>query len=151
MKTHKLLHFISVLGIVAMFVYIALQYASLPQKIPIHFNFSGIPDNFASKKYIWGLPVLSVFLYFLLRYCAQNLNFPLLNVPTSVKKSPPIEKNMIYALLLVLVLLFGDISYESIKISKGEISKLSHLSDFLLLSIFLILFGFSWYANKVKK
>lgn len=149
-KTHTLLHFSSVLGILAIFTYVGLQYTSLPQEIPIHFDFSGVPDDFGSKKLIWALPILSVLLYFLLRFSAKNKNFPLLNASASVKKNPLIAKTMIYTLLLVSVLIFSNMTYESIAISRGEISQLSHISDFLIMSIFVIVFGFSWYANKVK-
>jgi uncharacterized membrane protein len=41
------------------------NYRSLPPEIPIHFNFRGIPDNWAPKAGIWILPLLATGIYWL--------------------------------------------------------------------------------------
>ncbi len=37
----------------------AAAYPSLPDQIPIHFDFSGVPDNYAGKWFIFAIPLLS--------------------------------------------------------------------------------------------
>jgi len=41
----------------------AFYYSELPPKIPIHFNWKGLPDWYAGKGWVWLLPGLSVILY----------------------------------------------------------------------------------------
>jgi len=40
-----------------------LYYAELPDEIPNHFNFKGLPDAWGHKSSIWALPVIAVVLY----------------------------------------------------------------------------------------
>ncbi|MGE6204458.1 DUF1648 domain-containing protein [Guptibacillus hwajinpoensis] len=44
-------------------VYISLEWGSIPNRIPIHFNASGIPDNWGPKGTIILLPMIGAFLW----------------------------------------------------------------------------------------
>lgn len=49
------------------FIYLATIYNSLPQEVPIHFNFKGEADDWADKTMLFLLPAgLCVFIYFLM-------------------------------------------------------------------------------------
>lgn len=48
-------------------IYLSISsYPSLPDRIPTHFNFQGVPDGWGNRNEIFVLPVLSACLYILL-------------------------------------------------------------------------------------
>lgn len=47
-------------------VLVSLYYSSLPEQIPNHFTFLGLPNDIHDKKSIWALPVVGSLLYFIL-------------------------------------------------------------------------------------
>ena len=49
------------------FIYLAMIWKTLPQEVPIHFNFEGQPDNYADRSFLWFMPgMLSFFIYLLM-------------------------------------------------------------------------------------
>lgn len=55
------------------------HYKTLPQTIPIHFDFDGKADNFGSKKYSFLMPVVLTGLYFLFAFIVrspESSNYP---------------------------------------------------------------------------
>jgi uncharacterized membrane protein len=55
------------------------NYKTLPQTIPVHFDFDGKADNFGSKKYSFLMPVLLTVFYFLFAFVVrspESTNFP---------------------------------------------------------------------------
>ncbi|MDR6405791.1 MULTISPECIES: DUF1648 domain-containing protein [Chryseobacterium] len=55
------------------------NYKTLPQTIPVHFDFDGKADNFGSKKYSFLMPVLLAVFYFLFAFVVrspESTNFP---------------------------------------------------------------------------
>jgi uncharacterized membrane protein len=70
------------LALLAIWIFSIYQYFSLPDEIPIHFSFSGEPDNFGSKGFILSLPVIASILF--LGLTALN-NYPhLFNYPSEI-------------------------------------------------------------------
>lgn len=55
------------------------HYRTLPNTIPIHFDFDGKADNFGSKKYAFLMPAVLSVLYFLFAFIVrspESANFP---------------------------------------------------------------------------
>ena len=44
--------------------YVVSNYGALPNRIPIHYDFNGKPNNWGSKAMLWIMPILSIVLYF---------------------------------------------------------------------------------------
>lgn len=60
------------------------HYKTLPQTIPIHFDFDGKADNFGSKKYFFLMPVLGTAFFILFAYVVrdpESANFPVKITP----------------------------------------------------------------------
>lgn len=49
----RLAHLLNALAIIILFIYAAITFGDLPEKIPIHFNTHGDPDGWAAKS--WGV------------------------------------------------------------------------------------------------
>lgn len=56
------------------------NYKTLPETIPIHFDFDGKADNFGSKKYYYLMPAVLTVIYFLFVFLVRSpelANYPL--------------------------------------------------------------------------
>ena len=57
------LEVISVVGIIHTWRLALQSWAGLPDRIPIHFGFSGKPDGWGKKGFIWLFPAMAVLVY----------------------------------------------------------------------------------------
>jgi uncharacterized membrane protein len=58
----------SVVTIVAAWLMAFRAYPRLPNRFPIHFGFSGRPDSWGRKGWVWCMPAMSVAMYLFDRY-----------------------------------------------------------------------------------
>lgn len=70
------------------------HYQSLPQIIPIHFDFDGKADHFGNKKYSFLMPAILTGLYFLFAYVVRS--------PTSSNYPVAITEENKYAQFLMM-------------------------------------------------
>ena len=59
----KLANIIGITSIIAMILYIALNWSALPADVPIHFNAAGEVDSWGSRWLIFFLPTIAIALY----------------------------------------------------------------------------------------
>jgi uncharacterized membrane protein len=64
----KRINEIAIAGLVALFVVAIYGWFVSPDTIPVHFGFDGRPNAFGSKRILWMLPGLALFLYGFLTY-----------------------------------------------------------------------------------
>ena len=55
-----------------LWVLTTITYFNLPDNIPIHYNASGVPDNFGKKSTIIMLPIIGTILFLLLTYLNKH-------------------------------------------------------------------------------
>lgn len=70
-KMQIIAHWMALVCIGIMWIYAAIQYSALPDRIPIHFTADGTPNNYGSKAFIWFLPALGTGIYTALFYLAR--------------------------------------------------------------------------------
>lgn len=78
-KLEKVLFTMSILGLIAMFIYVMLIWSELPETIPRHFNFKGEPDGFGGKGFILVLPFTALGIFILTTLLSQipdAFNYP---------------------------------------------------------------------------
>jgi uncharacterized membrane protein len=99
------------------------HYKSLPQIIPVHFDFDG---KFGSKKYSFLMPVLATVLYFLLGYIVREPEFS--NYPVEITEANQdaqflIMKIFLRGLLVLILLIFLNIQDYMFRYSFDENAK----------------------------
>ncbi|WP_336717046.1 DUF1648 domain-containing protein [Chryseobacterium mucoviscidosis] len=85
------------------------HYKSLPQIIPIHFDFDGKADNFGSKKYVFLMPVVLTGLYFLFAFIVrdpESANYPVKITEENQDAQFMIMEIFIRWLFMIITLLF---------------------------------------------
>ncbi len=63
---NKKIEFISYILLTLLWILTLITYYDLPDTIPIHYNASGVPDNFGSKSTIFMLTLIGTILFWLL-------------------------------------------------------------------------------------
>ncbi len=100
----------------------ALQYSSLPEQIPVHFDGAGRPDAWRGKAQIWTLPLTGVLSYALVTaltgYAARK----------EARKSPPewaqqraeLTRTLMAGVKAHTLCLFAFILHQSVEVALGR-------------------------------
>lgn len=126
-----------------------LNYNSLPDIIPVHFNGAGAPDSFDTKQNILALPVILTLMF--LGMSVLNLFPHIFNYPAKVTKENALKQyinatRLIRYLKLSIVILFGFIVYATIQTAKGQADGLGY---WFLPTTLLLTFGpLAWFIVK---
>ena len=109
--------------LLALWVWTGTSYSNLPDTIPTHFNAAGEADGFGRKASIFGLPVIATLLYIgltLLNRVPHSFNFPTPVTQDNALRQYTNATRMIRYLKLILVVVFGGISFQTIQQANGE-------------------------------
>lgn len=142
---------ISFVVLILIWIFTIVNFKNLPETIPIHYNIAGTPDGFGPKSTIWFETTLTTALFLFLMYVSKKPNFPLLNIPQNIKKKPILTEFIVSILLLIIMLIFADINYESIQNALGKTNGLSSIIHYLLGLVFIFVFGLLIYSYIISK
>lgn len=110
--------FVGWLLIVALCIFTGLSYNSLPDTIPIHYNFSGEADGFGSKATIFILPLIATGLYIGMTIFNK---FPhVFNYTTRITTENALSQyrnatRLIRYLKLIIVIIVGILAFRTIQ------------------------------------
>ncbi|MBT8229330.1 MAG: DUF1648 domain-containing protein, partial [Bacteroidia bacterium] len=128
----------SILFLVILFIYPAINYSDLPDTIPSHYNFWGVPDDYSSKNTIWILPVIGLLLYVTLTLISNKLIKPKIGDPQYEYQKAQL---FLQRLLFFIMISFFYIVYTTIQIAMGSMEGLPRYfsSIFILLILFMVI------------
>lgn len=110
-STTRVLRIASLLGIGALTCYVLVRYPSLPEIVPIHFNFGGEPDDFGSRtSLLWLAGIMSAIGVLLawLSTTPDKLNYPAeITEANAQRVYREGERMMVWALAGVAVVYLG--------------------------------------------
>ncbi len=99
------------------------NYSNLPDTIPIHYNGAGQADGFGGKETILTLPLIATILFFgmtLLNKFPHLFNYPTNLTQDNAFRQYTIATRLIRYLKLIIVFIFGLITFKTIQHSNGE-------------------------------
>lgn len=108
--------------IVATWSVVLMNYAQLPDIIPTHYNGAGVADGFGDKQSIFALPLLATVLFTglgILNTFPHAFNYPIEITPENALRQYTVATRMIRWLKVVMALIFGAISYQTIQYAMG--------------------------------
>lgn len=140
--TDKLIEAVSVIILLIIFFLPQYYYNDLPAKIPIHFNISGQPDNYAGKVLIWLLPFLSLFFYLgftILKRMPHILNYPGHRTLNKNKEQYKIAVRILRYLLLVVLASFLYLVYGTINVALKQWEGIGSMPVIIIVLLILLI------------
>lgn len=146
---------LSILCLCFMWGYLAMEYGSLDNTIPSHFNAKGEIDGYGSKNFIWFLPLLATGMYILLfvlnRY--PHLHNYMINITEeNALKNYRFSTRVLRIVNFLCVLMFTYIVYQMINSAQTGSSQIGMgflitvVTASIVLPVFLIV-----YQSKMNK
>ncbi|WP_026809549.1 DUF1648 domain-containing protein [Arenibacter latericius] len=147
--TDKAIELVGWLALIGIWVLTLVNYSSLPETIPIHFNGAGKADGFGNKENILSLPIVSTILF--IGMTVLNKYPHVFNYPSTITKENALPHysnatRMIRFLKLIIVIVFGLIVFKIIENVKGNADGLG--TWFLPLILGLIFIPTAYYLIK---
>jgi uncharacterized membrane protein len=140
--------------IIAVWVLIIINYSSLPNTIPTHYNGTGQVDGFGGKSNILALPIISTILYIgltILNRYPHIFNYPIKITQENAFRQYTTVTRLIRTLKLSIVLIFGFLVFKTIQNTKGETDGLGiWILPFTLALIFIPIIYFTIKSFKEK-
>ena len=137
-KTQKVIDGLCFLAIAFMFVYAWSQFDDLPKVIPTSFDLNGRATTFNDKTSLFVLPGGALFAYlclFYARFDPRIINVPIKITEANAKPVFAIALNMISAVQLIIVALFGSILYQSVAAARDTGNRLMIFPVFVFLGL----------------
>lgn len=110
--TDKLLEIFGWLILIFLWTMTLLKYSNLLETIPMHYNFTGQPDNFGNKTTIFILPILSTLLFVgmtILNKYPHVFNYPKKITNQNAERQYTIATRLIRYLKIIIVFSFSII------------------------------------------
>ncbi len=137
--------FITIILLLAMGAYLRFSWSDIPDQVPGHYNIAGQVDRWGNKSELLAIPIICGVLYVLLTLVTYYP--PLWNLPLNIGKEDKAKtisliKNMMCIMKAEMVLCFGYISFQGIR--------LQPLSPyFTLLSLLVLAITFGIYLFRI--
>jgi len=120
------------------FVYAFYNYSSLPEEIPMHFNYSGEVTRYGNKDSIWALLIIgaaTVALMYYLNKSPHIFNYAKKITLENAKEYYTGATKIMRYLNLGIALLFSLISYEIITVALDGTKRFSVISNYIIIAI----------------
>lgn len=138
--------------IILLVAYPIYHYANLPEEIPIHFNASGNPDGFSSKRDIWIMPFLGLAVYVglvILNRYPHVFNYPTEITAENAERQYKLATTLLRMVNFSIALIFFYITYHSVQ---SAISGQGGLGIMFMPIVLLGTIGpLIWYLIKASK
>ncbi len=115
----------------------AIFYHSLPESIPVHFGFDGVPDRFGPRHTIWLLPGIGILLYAGLMWLVNYphlFNYPVRLTTGNIYRQYRYAQRVLRIIATLVVIMFAYLKYMGIQVAFGQLDALPTFPLFLLLA-----------------
>ena len=134
-----ILEYGTLLGLIFIWTLVAINYSSLPQIIPTHYNLQGQIDDYGSKMTLWILPTivtLILILFKVLSYYPHKFNYAIKISNDNAERQYKLSLRTLRIIGFNITLLFSFISYKISKpVSDGSLSLEWWFIPLLLISL----------------
>ncbi|MGC4129214.1 MAG: DUF1648 domain-containing protein [Bergeyella sp.] len=148
MNIVKILNTIGFLLLVYIWIFAVISFFSLPEMIPVHFDFDGKADSHGNRLWILTIPLVATVVFYLMKYTAKQKNLYSRKIPTEMKRNRGLTNLFVKMILVYVMMLFADIATEAVLIAQGKYEALSGFSHVLIGLMMVSIVGFFIYARR---
>jgi uncharacterized membrane protein len=153
-KIEIILEVISILALLTFLIFTYFTWSSVPERIPDHFNWSGMPNSWGSKGTVPIMVYLTVFIFILFSIISRfprAINFPIPIKEENSKSHLQLRFSLILWTKTELVLITSYLGIQGIRVALGYAEG---LGTYVVPIILAVLFGtgaiFIYRAYKLK-
>lgn len=150
----RILGIISFVILVMLWIYLFMNWSSVPDKIPTHFGFSGTVDAWGSKSSIIFLPIIMTVLYLMMTILAAFPQYYNYSVPITPENATAQYKNARTLMLWLTLQLVATFSYITLMMIQVGLGKAKGFGLWFLPVFLVVIFGTAIYyiikMNKLK-
>ena len=145
------------IGLIAFCIgYTLFHYGKLPERIPMHFSYSGKVNSYGAKDSIWALnfiAAITVFGIFYLNKFPHVFNYPKKITPENARKYYTDATRMMRFINLGIAIIFAVICYQIINIALDASKNLGILANYIviLIVIYITFFPLIYLFKHLKK
>ena len=134
---------VAIFAVLAMFLYPLYHYGSMPDRVPTHFDASGMPDAYGSKTSIWALPIISLVTFIIL--FIMNKSPHIFNYPTKITEDNALSQYQAATRLIRLLnaIMMAFMAYISYGIVQNALGMQNGLGTYAVWIFMAIVFGIS--------
>lgn len=149
----RLMELISFFFVIVPFIIVYIVYETLPDQIPMHYDFHGVPDSFGPKWILYLIPSISLALYLfltILNKYPHKFNYPTRITQENALRQYSIAVKLIRTIKMLCTAIFAYVVYNTIdtsNINEGEYQR----NYTYLIFIGLIFIVTIFYLIKAKK
>jgi uncharacterized membrane protein len=146
----------AVASLIVLIVLPLMNFSSLPERIPVHFNSYGNADGYGSKTTLLILPATGVFIYVLMTVLAgypHIFNYGVKITPENAEVQYRLATRMLRFLKTVILIMFTFISSQTIRLTAGKTEGLGKLflPVFLIATFGIVIIYFVQSLNNSRK
>lgn len=137
----KILILVATIPIIFMVIYIKMNWNNIPQIIPTHFGFSGIPDSYGNKRSLFIIVVIAIVLHLLLAMLSkfpQYYNYPFEITEKNIETLYKIGRQTMLLIDLEISFFLSVLTWQNIQAAIGKYQGID--SSFLFLFL-VVIFG----------
>ena len=151
----KTLILIATIPIILMLLYIKITWSTIPEIIPTHFGFSGIPDAYGNKSSLFIIVVITIMLHLLLGMLSkfpQYYNYPFEITEKNVEPLYKIGRQTMLLIDLEISFFLSVLTWQNVQAAMGKIQGINGGFLFIfLVFIFLTIIIEIVKMNKCKE
>lgn len=132
---------IATIPIIFMLVYIKMTWSNIPEIIPTHFGFSGIPDAYGNRRSLFIIVVVAIMLHLLLGMLSkfpQYYNYPFKITEKNVEPLYKIGRQTMLLIDLEISIFLSAQTWQNVQAAIGKIQEINSVFLFLFL---VVIFG----------
>lgn len=137
-QTQKVLEIIVLICVIFCFVYPSIYYSTLPEQVPMHFNYKGEVNSYGGKDSLFVLAIigaLTSFALFKLNQYPHIFNYPIKITKENAEKQYKESVKMITYMNVLIAILFVITSYQIVNIALNNGNQFGIWSEYLIYTI----------------
>lgn len=134
-KSQKVIELITLACIAFCFLYPAMHYSSLPEQVPMHFNYKGEVDSHGSKFSVWILSIIAgvtVYGMYKLSQYPHIFNYPVEITKDNAEKHYTNAVKMLAYMNVLIAILFAIICYQVVNIALNKGNQFGQWSEWAI-------------------
>ncbi|MFD1631900.1 DUF1648 domain-containing protein [Pseudopedobacter beijingensis] len=151
----KVIGLLCLLLVLFMWIIILVNLKTIPDNVPVHYNYQGKADLYSSKNAVFLIPVLGTLLYVgisILNHFPHKFNYPVKITKENAKTQYTIAVRMLSYVKLILLTLFAVIAYKTTLLTTESGHQTDSIGRWFLPVVLLILaFVVGIFVMKSKK